>query len=292
MSSAATIAVGASVAGGIASSAMGGGGGGISQESRYTPGQQRMMNYMTGRLEDELGQGVESYDKPVEEQIPGLTEGQQRAQEYGRDYLGEGAPLDQQTETGKELLQGSEWQPKKTRQRWQEQVMEPMRQEWQEETAPMVTEEFASRNALSSSGLNKAMAESAQQIQEEGQRELSDMMFKSWRENRQRDLRKKEMGSSLLGQTLQQARAASGLTQPQREVEAKRQAELKQRWSKERPYNNPWLNKFYGPTMGVQPQENVYKKEEPGMLQSALGSFSKGMMSYGTSSLGNTLSNW
>ncbi len=243
----------------------GGGGGGYSKKSSspYTAEQRALLDTMVTRLQSEMGKRTE----PPPDTVPEPTMPQEQVGKYAESFFSPGpygtSLLQQQQERAMGLMEPEEWDPSQSRQRWREAVMEPAYQQWEQETAPQLMEEYASRNALSSSGMSQALAESRGNIAKKGMAELADLTFQDYQQQRQRNLQRAQLGQTMLGQTLQQAQQVAGVSDIPRSIEQQEMEEARQQELYGRAYNNPWLQSYYGPTMGVQPNQTSYISKPP-----------------------------
>lgn len=275
--------VATAVAGGLASaggsallgSVMGddGGGGGMKRkrDSRYTPAQQEYLRTVLGQATEGIEEG--GVEAPPDT-VPDPTAGQEAAAEFGEGFLGDDLGL--LTEEARGMMEPEEWDPSRSRQRWERTVMDPAMQRFEEDIAPGIMEKYAGRNALSSSGISRALAESTEDIAQRGMSELADLTFRDYTAQRQRNLERQRMGQSLLGQTLNMAGAASTLTEDPRAVEAAQMQEEAKQWEYEQPYNNPWLQRG-AQLMGSQPMSTSYIQKPPS-ASSQFGRAAGGML--------------
>jgi len=276
--------VGSAVAGGAMSSIFGDDGGGYKRkrDSRYTPAQQKLLKELAGQVHGEIGEGVDAYPGSV---VPEPTEGQEMAQEMGQTFLGQQIPA--LAQRGEGLLQREDWDPSRSRERWEQTVMQPAQEQFQEEMAPAIMEKFGSRNALSSSALNEAMGEASEDVQTSAMRKLADMTYQDYTRHQQEQMQRAQMGQSMLGQALQQAGVAPNLG-GLREIERQEAIEEKQKWQTEQPYNNPWLQQA-GSVLGTQPTQTSYVSQAPGAGSQLATQLGGQLMQSGASKLGSTL---
>jgi len=234
--------------------------GGYSQKrsSGYTEEQQQLIKKIAEQAQGRVGEGVESYPKST---IPDLTPGQQQAADIGGTFLDENIPLMQKR--AEDLMTPEEFDPEARQEMWRKSIMAPARQEWEEETAPGIMEKYGSRNALSSSAMGQALAESSEDITKRGMSELANLTFQDYQQQKQRNLQRQQMGSSLLGQILGTTGQAANLAGMPRDIEEARRQEDKESWLYERAYNRPWLAQAAPIALGSQPMQTSYISKPP-----------------------------
>ncbi len=279
MGTTAAVAGGALAAGAGGAMMAGGDPGGVetTRRSRYTKEQRELLSDLVGEVKPQVGEGVEAWPQDT---VPPPTEAQEGAAEFGESYLG--SVLRAQRKRGMGLLEEQEWQPERVEERWRQTVVEPGRRQWREETAPELMEQYAGRQALDSSAMARALAESRGDLATQQQAQLSEMMFQNWQDYQDRQLSRAQLGQDILGGALQQAGGASELSRRLRQIEAQQAQQEKAKWMYERPYENPWLQNYLGSILGTQPYTYTQHREQPGTMYQ----IGKGLFGGGTSVLG------
>lgn len=298
-SSAGTAAIGG-LASGAAGAALSGGGaaGGSSSRSgptrvgRYTPEQADLLEYL-GRQTRRGMEGVEPYPgetvpeaHQLQEQMAGFGE-----RVMGEDPFGRGSALDQALQRSGQLMERQEFDPERTRQMWEQSVREPARQALMEDELPQISEEFAGRGALRSSGYNRAMADATRRMQTETQGQLSQLMFDSWNQHQQTEMQRAQLGGSMLGQTLGQASQLGQMGEAMRGIEQQEMSDAERRWQMQQPWGSPY-RELLPQVLGASPfaVSNTSVSQQPGMTTGQ--QIGQGLIGAGAQSLGAAGQMW
>lgn len=242
-----------------------------------TEEQMDLLKKLSETVTEQIGEGVEAYPGTTVAEMSPLEKAMQGyGQAYGEDVL----PSMQRT--GLNLLEGQEWQPERVEDRWQKSVFDPAMQKFESEIMPAISEKYAGSNALSSSGFNRAMAKSAEDMKTQTQSQLANMMFSSWKDYQNRNLERQRLGQSMLGQTLAGAGSLQQMGQLPRGIEQAGLQEQAQQWMYEQPYQNPWLRMLKSGPLQVYPYQIGQKSEGSssggiGGLMSGAGAMMMGM---------------
>lgn len=303
MSSAITASVVGAAAGAYVSSSMSDGGGGgqvTGRESRYTPAQMQLIDRMSGRLQQETGQGVNAYPGQMAAEPSALQSQLFSILEQGREP-GEPGLGEQLTRFGTDqLTQTEEYDPEAAQDYWQQSFVEPARQNFQEETMPGLREQFAGQNALSSGGFNRAVADSAANMETQLGAKLGELTYRGKQDFENRQLQERGLGLKTLDQILNEM---SGTGQTQRQIEQAGLGEEYQKWQTSRDYNNPWLQNYLGTTLGTSPYDpattierdraGFWNRAAPAMGKAVGQGASKGVQGlYDYMNTGNSGSTW
>lgn len=255
--------------------------GGPSRKQQLTPGQFSLLEQITGRLGDEFGTGVDSYDFSV---VPEASTLQRIMGEMAERELPD--RLSTMAQTGSDLLQSREWNPEMAENRWMETVVNPSQRRFEEETLPAITEKFAGMGGLDSSGFNRALVDAGTNLATQQQSQLADLMYRDRESALNRNLQRTQLGSSLLGQTIGNLGQLGQIGQQLRGIDQQQLQERLSKWQMEQPQNNPWMQNYLSAALGTQPYRFV--NEKPGLGYQIGSGLLGGGIGLGTSAIGST----
>lgn len=247
MSWAAVIAGGAALVGSVGSTLLSDSGGGqIGSQQTLTPGQMKLLNYLTNILGGELGQPGENVPgaSQLQQQLfsglsGGETEGAGSTIQAGSDYLDRLLSMDYDPSAGQEY--------------WEESFKKPMMQQWEQEIMPGIAEKYAGSGAISSSGFNRAMGQAGTNMQTQLGAQLSDILYQGSEAHKQRQMQGAGLSQQLAG-------LLSETGAEQRNIRL-------QQWEAQQPWGNPWLT-FLSQALGTRAFENYaqqpYQQATPG----------------------------
>jgi len=181
------------------------------------PGQLNILNLLSSVLGGQIGKGIKGYEGQI---TPGATPLQEQIFGEAGQWMG------RQT-------------PEAAREFWETGLKAPMMETWEKETIPMLREQFIGQGLESSSGLNRALAESGRRLTTDVGSMLEQVLFKG--------------EQALPGQM---AGMMGGVAGPQRQIQAELMQEPYMKWQQEQPWANPWLQQL-GLGLGTQAFETI-----------------------------------
>jgi len=201
----------------------------VEQMQALTPEQMAVLSKLSGVLKGQVGKGIEGYGGPL---VPGASPLQSKLFGMTEDWLGRQGP-----EAGMEY--------------WEKAIKAPAMETWMKDVMPAIREQFIGQGMESSSGLNRALAESGQRLTTGLTGTLADVLFKA-----EQGLPQNIMGLMGVGGT-------------QRGIEQEQMMEPYQKWQMEQPWANPWLQQL-GLGLGTKAFENVVKPGTTGLLDTMM----------------------
>ena len=240
----------------------------LEQKSTLTPEQTALVNKWAKYLSGQVGKGVAPYPGEMYAGSNPLFE----------EYLNYTNPLESNVESAlAKALSGEpayQISPETTKEIFNTEVKAPAEQNWETNIVPELEEKYAGAGALSSSGLNRALAESARKMNTDLYSTYGNMLNNATNLNAQlsneaanRALYGTDyaniVNNSALANTLKQALTEQSLQQQPL-------TEAYKKWLYSQPYNNPLLSalRLVNPTTSTF--TNVLKGGSPGILGSAI----------------------
>jgi len=212
--------------------------------SLLTPGQQGLLDQLTKLLGGQMGEGITPYEGQ-------MVAGESGLQKDVFDLLGE---------SGMGMLESAlqPFDPESATQYWEKSVKAPMMETWEEDIIPEIMEPFAGMGALSSGGLNRALARSGKELTTGLGATLADILFRAEESHKGRQFGAIPQIMSVLG--------AGGT---QRGIEQERLTEPFTKWQMSQPWASPWLS-MLGPALGTRAYEPVVSGGSSGLLDALL----------------------
>lgn len=241
----------------------------MEQQSILTPEQTALVNNWSKYLNSQIGKGVAPYSG---EEYAGSNP-------YFENYLNYTNPLQGNISSAltKALSGNPAYQisPETTNQIFNARVKAPAEQNWETNIIPKIEEQFAGAGALSSSGLNRALAESGRKMNTDLYSTYGNMLNNATNENASlynsaanRALtgagQATNINNSIFGNILRQATTEQGLQQQPL-------TEAYNKWQSAQPYNNPLLSALRGVNPLTPTFRNVMTGGSSGILGSAIG---------------------
>jgi len=276
-----------------------GGGGSSSPETvpKYTPGQEQLLNAITGQLIPQVGQGVTPYPgqmvaglSPLQQQGFNIAGGMggigQAAQQHFQSMLG-------QVDTGMAgrgmgMAEGAlqdvlaPWDPAAATELWETAYKRPALETWREDIMPSIMEKGVRSAGTADSGpMQRELARSGETLATNLSGQLANLLYSG----QQAQLGRQQAGAGqamnlagLPSNVLQGAGQVGGMGTDmlsqllniggiQRGVAGEQLQEPYAKWQYSQPYNNPYLTNFLGTALSQPPMDYYTTTSGPGAAQ-------------------------
>ena len=258
----------------------------VKQYDTLLPEQKRLISKWSKFLTEQIGRGIEPY--------------------RGRRYAGtnpfyeaffsalkRSPELTAQKEAIARALSGEpsyKTSPQLTKEIFEKRVKAPALQTWETELVPEIMEQFAGAGALSSSGLNRALAESARKLTTD----LASTYGSMLEQERNLEARLAEAAANRALSAIPEAfRPLQQLVtggELMRQLEQIPLQEAYEKWEMSQPWANPYLRALYGINLTTPVFETVMTGGSPGLMGSIIGAGGNILGSYlGAKTLSSSL---
>ena len=223
-------------------------------------GQQGNLNALTGVLQRNIGQGVDSYGGTY---TPGATGTQGQTFDLVQQLLSGGGTTGQ----GQDFLSGlmKPYDQTAANEFFTKGVQDPTMKSWEEDVLPQIQEHFIGQNAGRSGAANRAISGSAADLMQGLSGERARTLYGDKQQYTQN-----AMGAIGQNAQIQQLLTSLGLSAggAERGIQGEQLMEGYNDWQTEQDYNNPWLQHM-GLAMGTKAFEPIIN--QPFQTEGALG---------------------